>query len=236
MAIRLKTQRTERVLFCGSKWWGDPDLPENMQYPTISVEEDGEKYDYPLTFICQINCEDLAPFDHQDKLPHEGMLYFFGAVDQLIGYESPIPTPIGEWPKGHLVVKYAKSINFETFQSCILVDDDGNSLTDPELEICFEECEDEADGIKILGVAADVRLVVVEEVDAFLFLQSIALAVVQKFLLTLETNLLGQFQRLFVLLSLDGCTGRCQKIQRQTFLLANGRAVVPIIPHLILQI
>lgn len=155
MAIRLKTQRTERVLFCGSKWWGDPDLPENMQYPTISVEEDGEKYDYPLTFICQINCEDLAPFDHQDKLPHEGMLYFFGAVDQLIGYESPIPTPIGEWPKGHLVVKYAKSINFETFQSCILVDDDGNSLTDPELEICFEECEDEADGIKILGVAAD---------------------------------------------------------------------------------
>ena len=30
-----------------------------------------------------------------------------------------------------------------------------------------------------LGVVADVRLVVVEEVDAFLFLQSIALAVVQ---------------------------------------------------------
>lgn len=42
-----------------------------------------------------------------------------------------------------------------------------------------------------LGVAADVRLVVVEEVDAFLFLQSITLAVVQEFLLTLETNLLG---------------------------------------------
>lgn len=42
-----------------------------------------------------------------------------------------------------------------------------------------------------LGVVADVRLVVVEEVDAFLFLQSIALAVVQKLLLTLETNLLG---------------------------------------------
>ena len=42
-----------------------------------------------------------------------------------------------------------------------------------------------------LGVAADVRLVVVEEVDAFLFLQPVALAVVQEFLLTLETNLLG---------------------------------------------
>ena len=55
-----------------------------------------------------------------------------------------------------------------------------------------------------LGVVADVRLVVVEEVDAFLFLQPVTLAVVQKLLLTLETNLLGQFQRLFVLLSLDG--------------------------------
>ena len=152
MAIRLKTQRTERVLFCGSKWWGDPDLPENMQYPTISVEEDGEKYDYPLTFICQINCEDLAPFDHQDKLPHEGMLYFFGAVDQLIGYESPIPTPIGEWPKGHFVVKYAKEINFETFRSCIMVDEDDQPVTEPEREIEFSLCEDNDDGIKLLGV------------------------------------------------------------------------------------
>ena len=63
MAIRLRPEKTERILFCGSKWWGDPDLPENMQYPTFTVEEDGEKYDYPLTFICQINCEDIAPFD-----------------------------------------------------------------------------------------------------------------------------------------------------------------------------
>ncbi len=155
MAIRLRPGRTERILFCGSKWWGDPDLPENMQYPTFTVEEDGEKYEYPLTFICQINCEDIAPFDPEGKLPHEGMLYFFGAVDQLVGYDSPIPTPIGEWPKGYFAVKYAKSINFETFQSCMLVDDDGGALTDPELEICFEECEDDAPGIKILGSAAD---------------------------------------------------------------------------------
>ena len=155
MAIRLKPMKTERILFCGSKWWGDPDLPENMQYPTMTVEEDGEEYEYPLTFICQINCEDIAPFDTEGRLPHEGMLYFFGAVDQLIGYDSPIPTPIGEWPKGYLVVKYAKSINFETFQSCMLVDDDGGALTDPELAICFEECEDDAPGIKMLGLAAD---------------------------------------------------------------------------------
>jgi uncharacterized protein YwqG len=155
MAIRLKPNKTERILFCGSKWWGDPDLPENMQYPTMTVEEDGEKYDYPLTFICQINCEDIAPFDPEGRLPHEGMLYFFGAIDELLGYESPVPTCIGEWPKGRLVIKYAKSINFETFQSCVLVDDEGQSLTDQELEIHFEHCEEDAPGIKMLGTAAD---------------------------------------------------------------------------------
>lgn len=155
MAIRLTLQKTERILFCGSKWWGDPDLPENMQYPTMEVNEGGESYEYPLTFICQINCEDIAAFDPEGRLPHEGMLYFFGAVDELIGYDSPVRTVLGEWPKGRMVVKYAKSINFETFQSSILVDDDNQSLTEPELEIVFSECEDNAPGMKMLGHSAE---------------------------------------------------------------------------------
>ena len=155
MAIRLTLKKTERILFCGSKWWGDPDLPENMQYPVMKVDEGGETYEYPLTFICQINCEDLIQFDPEGKLPHEGMLYFFGAIDELIGYESPVRTVLGEWPKGRLVVKYAKSINFETFQSSILVDDENQHLTDPELEIEFSHCEDDAPGIKMLGTGSD---------------------------------------------------------------------------------
>ena len=48
MAIRLKLEKTDRVLFCGSKWWGDPDMPEGMPYPTVTVTEDGETYDYGL--------------------------------------------------------------------------------------------------------------------------------------------------------------------------------------------
>ena len=151
MAIRLTLNKTDRILFCGSKWWGDPDMPENMQYPTVEVTEDGESFDYPLTFICQINCEDIAPFDKEGKLPHEGMLYFFGAIDEWLGYESPTSQGTGEWPKGHVVVKYAKSINFETFQTCMLVDDEDQQLTEGELEILFSECEDDADGLKILG-------------------------------------------------------------------------------------
>lgn len=154
MAIGIELRQTERVLFCASKWWGDPDLPENMQYPVMEVEDNGEIYEYPLTFICQINCEDIAPFDKDGLLPHEGMLYFFGAVDELLGYEAPVPTPIGEWPKGRVVVKYAKSINFETFQSCILVGDEGESLTDKEMEIVFHE-DDVERGIRMFGDIED---------------------------------------------------------------------------------
>ena len=152
MAISINVRKSDRILFCGSKWWGDPDMPENMEYPTIQVEEDGEKFDYPLTFVCQINCEDIAPFDPEGKLPHEGMLYFFAAIDEWLGYESLTQNGLGEWPKGHFVVKYAKAINFETFRSCILVDDEDQSLTDPELEIVFSECLDDAPGHKLLGI------------------------------------------------------------------------------------
>lgn len=152
MAIKINLNKTERILFCGSKWWGDPDMPEDMQYPTVQVTEGGETYDYPLTFVCQINCEDIAGLDPENRLPHEGMLYFFAAIDECLGYETPYRTIIGEWPKGYAVVKYAKSINFETFQSCQLVGDENESLTEPELEMVFEECDDQADGIKLLGL------------------------------------------------------------------------------------
>lgn len=150
MAIKLELRRTERILFCGSKWWGDPDMPENMQYPTMQVTEDGETFDYPLTFICQINCEDIAPFDKEGKLPHEGMLYFFAAIDDYTGYESPVRNPEGEWPKGRVAVKYAKNINFETFQTCMLVGDEDEQLTEPELEIVFSESDDNEAGIRML--------------------------------------------------------------------------------------
>ena len=151
MAIKLTLQPTERILFCGSKWWGDPDMPENMQYPTIQAKEDGETFDYPLTFLCQINCEDIAAFDPDGKLPHEGMLYFFAALDKWLGYDSPTENGVGEWPKGHFVVKYAKTVNFETFQSCMMVDDEGQSLTEREMEITFSSCDDEEKCIKLLG-------------------------------------------------------------------------------------
>jgi hypothetical protein len=82
------------------------------------------------------------------------MLYFFAAIDKWLGYDSPTSNDKGEWTRGHFVVKYAKHINFETFQSCMMVGEEGESLTEPELEICFEQCDDDSEGIKLLGVSS----------------------------------------------------------------------------------
>ena len=54
------------------------------------TEEDGTESEYPLTFICQIDCEDIAPFDKEGLLPHEGMLYFFAAIDEFIPPMFPL--------------------------------------------------------------------------------------------------------------------------------------------------
>jgi hypothetical protein len=87
------------------------------------------------------------------------MLYFFAAVDRWHGYDSPTSNGAGEWSKGNLVVKYAKAINFETFNTCMLTDDDDQSLTDPELEITFSECADDADVCRLLGASVDSELI-----------------------------------------------------------------------------
>lgn len=152
MAIKITLQETESELFCASKWWGDPDMPADMQYPMIQATEDGETYEYPLTFICQINCEDIAPYDKEGRLPHEGMLYFFGNIDYFLGYDAPVQSGLGRWEKGMVAVKYAKHVNMETFESYVMLDDEDNPLTAKPLKITFSECEDTDDGIKLLGL------------------------------------------------------------------------------------
>ena len=153
MAIKIHLEETESELFCRSKWWGDPDLPADMEYPTIEVTDDEETYDYPLTFLCQIDCEDLAPYDGEGKLPHQGMFYVFAGIDEYLDeFDSPFHNGLGEWPRKMVVVKYTKTINFETFRSAILVDDEDKPLTHPALKMTFEACPDNEGCTKLLGV------------------------------------------------------------------------------------
>ena len=164
MAIRLIPEKTGSRLFCSSKWWGNPDMPSNMAYPMI----DG----YPLTFLCQIDCEDIAPHDPEGRLPHEGMLYFFAAVDEYLGYEVPHePNGTGRWPQGRVVVKYVKSINMETFESHILLDEDDNEIAEPPLLLRFASCEDDAPGLRLLGSCRPERSPQTEDREGFCLLQ-----------------------------------------------------------------
>ena len=152
MAIQLIPKASGKTLFCCSKWWGDPDLPPQVEYPMMEYEDkDGTMQEYPLTFICQIDCEDIAALDPEGRLPHEGMLYFFAAIDDFRGYESPQSSPMGRWDRPMIAVKYAKSINMETFNSCILVDDGDNELAEPEMAIEFSACPDKEGGHILLG-------------------------------------------------------------------------------------
>lgn len=150
MAVRIDIEATERELFCCSKWWGDPDMSADMEYPMMQTPDGA----YPLTFLCQIDCEEASKSDASGLMPKEGMLYFFAAVDELIGYDSPVHLGKGEWPKGSVMVKYTKEVNFETFNSCMMVDDEGDSLTERAMLLTMSPCEEDFDGIRLYGKAA----------------------------------------------------------------------------------
>ncbi|MCF2626011.1 DUF1963 domain-containing protein [Fusobacterium perfoetens] len=61
-----------------SKIGGKPDLPKDFQW----FYYEGEDYkkiveNRPLSFLMQINCEEVYKYDKESLLPEKGMLYFF---------------------------------------------------------------------------------------------------------------------------------------------------------------
>ncbi|MCL1895588.1 MAG: YwqG family protein [Clostridiales bacterium] len=89
------------VLAGASKFGGQPDLPEGFQWPYFKdaviseyklvktaksfFSKGGDRYeevktgpmDIPLSFLLQVNCEEIAEYDKEHLLPDSGMLYFF---------------------------------------------------------------------------------------------------------------------------------------------------------------
>lgn len=133
----------------GSKWWGAPDLPAGSPYPTVPCQEDGDQWDEPLTFLCQIRCGDIAPFDPEGLLPHVGMLYFFAAIDYFLGLDCPIDTPIGKWADNRVRVMYSPTCDgLEPYEMHY---DDGDSVFYPAIGLSFENCPERDDSFKLLG-------------------------------------------------------------------------------------
>jgi uncharacterized protein YwqG len=149
--IKLTTQPTDSPLTCQSKWWGQPDMPEELDYPHVTVtDEDGESYEDPLTFICQLRCEELAPFDVEGLLPHVGMLYFFAALDYFLGdLETPAYPGMGQWQPRFFRVLYAPDCSqLHTHRTLY---PDGTPANLPAEAITFSATSTPGEGIRLLG-------------------------------------------------------------------------------------
>lgn len=149
--IKILTQPADNPLFGQSKWWGQPDMPETLEYPEVTVvDEDGEEYQDPLTFLCQIRLEEIATLDPEGLLPHEGMLYFFAALDYFLGdIDSPVYPGMGIWQPQHARVLY--SPNLQELHTHTIVYDDGSPVGLPAEAISFAPCSPYDDGNRLLG-------------------------------------------------------------------------------------
>lgn len=81
--IKLSKDRRNIPSNC-SKIGGKPYLPSDFTWPTFS----GEGYDTgfkerPLSFLCQINLEEIGELDKDGLLPQKGMLYFFYEMESM---------------------------------------------------------------------------------------------------------------------------------------------------------
>jgi uncharacterized protein YwqG len=170
MAIQIKFGSAGGSLFGQSKWWGFPDMPEDLEYPEVPVREeyvddDGrdavDEYDDPLTFICQIRCSDLAAVDPEGLLPHEGMLYFFAALDYFLGnLDAAVSPGLGEWEAPCFKVLWAPSC--ENLHTHSILYEDGTEACLPAVPMTFVAgggscgsaggfCGAAGDGFQLLG-------------------------------------------------------------------------------------
>lgn len=145
MAIGLQFEKSDKPLVGFSKWWGAPDLPEDWDYPCA---EDGN----PLTFVCQIRCEDIAAIDTEGLLPHTGMLYFFAQIGeyvQVMDIAEGEHNGLGEWGEDAYRVLYSPSCdNLEPFE--IIYDDGEPAFLEAEA-ISFTQVSELHDSFKLLG-------------------------------------------------------------------------------------
>lgn len=67
-----------------SKFGGRPAVPAGFVWPRFEAENfDQEIANRPLSFLCQINLEDVAAYDKEKLLPRTGLLLFFYEMESM---------------------------------------------------------------------------------------------------------------------------------------------------------
>ena len=153
-SIKINLAKSDEDLFGQSKWWGQADMPDDLEYPLIPYDDEYD--DDPMTLVCQIRCADLAPYDTDNLLPHKGMLYFFAAIDEYVhaisDYDNEVGyhNGLGEWEPETYRVLY--SPNDEELATHTIQDADGDPYGLPAEKITFEAADFNYDSFKLLGV------------------------------------------------------------------------------------
>lgn len=145
MAIKINIRPTQDSLVGQSHWWGFPDLPESVDWP---ANNDGDL----LTFICQIRMDEIAQFDPEGLLPHEGMMWFFADMDYFLGDMDARCNGIGEWQRDSYKVIYQKEVD-ELHTHEYYWEDGSLAVLEAE-RIAFEDVGEEDFGFKLLGMPA----------------------------------------------------------------------------------
>lgn len=74
-----------------SRLGGYPDLPDDDPWPCFSRETPDGRISVPLAFLGQIALKDIAVYDVEGLLPHEGLLAFWLLDDVRMMRELPVP-------------------------------------------------------------------------------------------------------------------------------------------------
>ena len=145
MAIKINLHTTTEDLAGKSHWWGFPDLPEDFEWP---CNNDGDL----LTFICQIRLEEIAELDHDGRLPHKGMIWFFAEVDYFLGELDAPCGGTGEWEPGTFKVLYSEECsNLHTHEYYC---QDGHPAVLAAEKMTFQNTSETDFGFKLLGMPA----------------------------------------------------------------------------------
>lgn len=76
--LEFKINNKEDIPIGASKFGGNPDVPKDFEWYYYTGEDwNGVTQKRPLSFLAQINCEEIQMYDEERLLPSKGILYFF---------------------------------------------------------------------------------------------------------------------------------------------------------------
>ena len=83
ICIELRAPKEDRKIR-GSRFGGRPAVPEGFEWPRFEAQNgDGVRANRPLSFLCQIDLEDVTAYDRDRALPRKGLLLFFYEMESM---------------------------------------------------------------------------------------------------------------------------------------------------------